>query len=112
DHCVTAVQTCALPIFDYESSKKFLILPARMSSLVQRHANHFISRSRRPVPRAMLGCENISLIFSSELLALIEGHLQRRVMWLQYHIWGYDLFFQLGMASGKARILMAAHVPP
>src|SRR5580704_2558774 len=95
-----------------EPGKEVLILSARMTSLVQRHANDLVTGARRSVPGSMLGCEDVSFILRRELVAVVEGHLQRCIVRLQYDIRSDDLVLQVRPFPHQPRILMTAHVPP
>src|ERR1700675_1300293 len=53
-------------IVDHKSGDKIFVLAAGPGGLVQRYADHLISGAYRSVPRTVLGCENISLIFGRE----------------------------------------------
>src|SRR5438105_9899955 len=46
------------------------------SSLLERHPDHFIARALVAVPGAMLGSEDVAVIFAGELVALIKKHFQ------------------------------------
>src|SRR3979411_1671585 len=43
----------------HEAGDEILVFAAGVTGLMQGHANDFISRAHRPVPRAVLGGENV-----------------------------------------------------
>src|SRR3984893_8855034 len=59
-------------IVDHKSGQKIFVLATGPGCLVQRYTDHFISGAHRTVPRTVLGCENVSLIFGGELRAFVE----------------------------------------
>src|SRR5579863_969402 len=81
-------------------------------ALLERYANHFIARTVGPIPRSMLGGEQISAIFFRELLAVVESEPQRRVMRLQQDIRHDGLGLHLRMLARQSWIFVLAQVEP
>ena len=79
---------------------------------MQRYADQFVAHANRPVPRAMLGREKISLIFRRKLFAIVESNSERCVVRVQQDVGRDDLVLEFGMLALVPGILMAAHVPP
>src|SRR6266700_6332197 len=76
-----------------ESGHEILIFPARVTALMQRYSNHFISHADRSIPGSMLGGENIALVFRRELLAVVKSHFQRGIVRMKYHVRSDDFVF-------------------
>jgi hypothetical protein len=55
-------------VVDHKSCHKVFVLTVGPACVVQGYANHFISGAHRSIPRTVLGCENVSLIFGRKLL--------------------------------------------
>src|SRR5580704_13956112 len=96
----------------YKAGEEILIFAGRMPGLMQGNANHFVAHTHRLIPRPVFGSENIALVFSRQLRAVIEGHLERSAMRLQQNIRSNDLVLQLGMLALVTRILVPADIPP
>src|SRR5579862_6115374 len=100
-----------LAIGGHETGDEILVFAGGLSVL-DGHANDLISGARFAVPGAVLGGENLALVFLGKLLAFVERHSERSVVRLQEHV-GHDHFtLELGMLAGETRILMAANVIP
>src|ERR1700682_2822710 len=72
-----------LTVREHESGQEVLVFSASLPGLVQRHADNLVAGANGLVPRAMLGGEDVSFVFIGELRALVEGNLQRGVVWLE-----------------------------
>src|ERR1039458_6471163 len=66
-----------------KTREEIFVLAARLSALVQRHANHLVACAHTPIPGPMLRREDVTLIFCGKLPAFIEGQCKRGVVWLQ-----------------------------
>src|SRR5678816_3931843 len=101
-----------LAAIEHEPGEKILVLAARLSALVQRHADHFVASARGAVPGAVLGRENVAAIIGGKLRAVVERQLQGRAMRLQQNIRDDDFAHEVAAFARMAWILMRADVPP
>src|ERR1700724_1836804 len=99
-------------VVDGKAGDEVFVLATGAIGLVQRYADHFVSGADGAISGAMFGGENVSAIFGWELRGFVKGHLKRREVRLQEYVGDQNFVFQLGMFALRARILMAADVPP
>src|ERR1700685_3427853 len=101
-----------VPVIEYKARQEIFVLAAGPVCLVQRYADHLISRTYRSVPWTVLGCKNVAPIFGRELRAFVKRYLERSIVRLQKHVRNERFVFQLRMFAFVARVLVAANVPP
>src|SRR5579859_1128261 len=69
----------------HEPGQEIFIHAAGLA-FVQRDAHYFVARHHGPIPRSVLGGEQISLIFFRKLVPLVEGQSERRAVRLDQDI--------------------------
>ena len=60
----------------------------------------------------MFGGKDVAAVHGRKLLAFVEDHLQRGIMWLHENVGDNHFVLQLGMLALTPRILVAADVVP
>src|SRR4029078_12018936 len=94
-----------------EAGQKDLVIAGRARP-AHRHAKHAVAGAQRPVPRPVLGGEDVAVVLGGELLAVVEQHLQRGAVRLQQHVGNDGRRLQLGVLARVPRIGIAADVVP
>ena len=102
-------------VVHHEPREEILIL-AGGSAVPEENPDHLASRAGRPVPRAVLGGEDVAPVFLGKDRGprgrRVEGHLERRRMGLQRNVRIDRLAGKLGPFAGMPRVLVVSHVVP
>ena len=88
-----------------EADEEVLVLAGRLAVL-QRDADHLVAGPPGAVPRAVLGGEDVALVLGGELVAGVEGHVERGRVRLEEHVGDDHLVLQLGVLALVAGVLV------
>src|ERR1700733_563076 len=98
-------------IADHEAGGEIVIFAGRRA-VFDDDADDFVAGAFGPIPRAMLGGENVAAIVRRELRGVIERHAERGGVRLDEDVGNGDLVLQVRPLAFVPRVLVGADIVP